>query len=149
MMEGKHSKRDSGHHEVETLRQGAMHGDFDPLDGGKHNTAAGRLGGTTAEEANQRATMAEREHAGGLGGKTAAAAGAAGVAGKMRSSGNVRGVDESGALGSEKKLSDRHDRHSSSSSGNSGAALEKKPSLMDRINPMKDADGDGKKGFMK
>ncbi len=25
---------------------------------------------------------------------------------------------------------------------------EKKPSLMDRLNPMKDADGDGKKGFM-
>ena len=24
-----------------------------------------------------------------------------------------------------------------------------KPSLMDRLNPMKDSDGDGKKGFMK
>lgn len=89
MMEGKHSKRDSGHHENEQLRQGAMHGDFDPLDGGKHNSAAGRLGGTTAEEANQRATMAEREHASGVGSKTAAAAGAAGVAGQMRSHGNA------------------------------------------------------------
>ena len=149
MMEGKHSKRDSGHHENEQLRQGAMHGDFDPLDGGKHNSAAGRLGGTTAEEANQRATMAEREHASGVGSKTAAAAGAAGIAGQTRSHGNVRGVEESDRLRSETKLSDRHDRHSSSSSGASGAGLEKKPSLMDRINPMKDADGDGKKGFMK
>lgn len=170
-MEGKTSKRDSGHHENEALRKSAMHGDFDPLDGGKSNTAAGRLGGTSAEEANRNATLAEREHASGLGSKTAAGglagsglserertsglsgktagvgagAGAAGLA-AGQSHGNVRGVEESGR---SHLSSDKHDRHSSSSSGTSGTALEKKPSLLDRINPMKDADGDGKKGFMK
>ncbi|KAF1970305.1 hypothetical protein BU23DRAFT_650307 [Bimuria novae-zelandiae CBS 107.79] len=124
MMEGKSSKCDSGHAENEKLRASAMHGDFDPLDGGHNNTAAGRLG------------------------STAAAAGAAGVAGQTHNqTGNVRGVKESRPL--KTTSSDHHGGLSSSSSVYSGAGLEKKPSLMDRINPMKDADGDGKKGFMK
>lgn len=37
----------------------------------------------------------------------------------------------------------------SSISGNGAAAEHKKPSLMDKLNPMKDANGDGKAGFMK
>lgn len=36
----------------------------------------------------------------------------------------------------------------SGSSGSSGSPTTKKPSLMDRLNPKKDADGDGKAGFM-
>ena len=32
--------------------------------------------------------------------------------------------------------------------GTSGTTTGKKPSLMDRLNPMKDTDGDGKKGMM-
>lgn len=136
MMEGKTSKRDS-HHADEQVRQGAMHGDFDPLDGGKHNRHADRLGENAAER--------ELEHAAGHKSATSTAAGAAGVAGNTRSqTGNVRGVDGVGAVGS-----DNLHRDSSVTSGTSGAGLEKKPSLLDRVNPMKDADGDGKKGFMK
>jgi hypothetical protein len=30
----------------------------------------------------------------------------------------------------------------------SGVGMEKKPSLIDRLNPLKDADGDGKKGLL-
>ena len=33
-------------------------------------------------------------------------------------------------------------------SGTTGTTTTKKPGLMDKLNPMKDADGDGKKGFM-
>jgi len=36
-----------------------------------------------------------------------------------------------------------------SSDGYGGETMAKKPSLMDRINPMKDSNGDGQKGFMK
>ncbi|KAJ4354540.1 uncharacterized protein N0V89_006277 [Didymosphaeria variabile] len=144
MMEGKTSKRDSAHHDQQ-VRDGAMHGDFDPLDGGKHNTSAGRLG-QTAEDANRHATMAEREHEHATGGRTAglgAGAGAAGLAGNNHSHGNVRGVEEGGLRGEKGALgSDRHGMES-------GAGMEKKPSLMDKLNPKKDSDGDGKKGFMK
>lgn len=39
---------------------------------------------------------------------------------------------------------DSRSGHSSSNTGTTG----KKPGLMDKLNPMKDTDGDGKKGFM-
>jgi hypothetical protein len=97
MMEGKTSKRDS--HQDTEVRHGAMHGDFNPLDGGKHNTAAGRLG----------------------------------------EAGEVRGVQEGGMRG---------DRGVSGSDSSYASTEHKKPSLMDRLNPMKDSDGDGKKGVM-
>jgi hypothetical protein len=108
MMEGKTSKRDS--HQDKEVREGAMHGDFNPLDGGKHNTAAGRLGET----------------------------------------GNVRGVEEGGIHG------DRGLSGSNKLGAGAGAAAgthhagteQKKPSILDKLNPMKDADGDGKKGIM-
>jgi hypothetical protein len=38
---------------------------------------------------------------------------------------------------------------SSHGSGVGDTAGHKKPSLLDRLNPMKDSDGDGHKGFMK
>ena len=40
-----------------------------------------------------------------------------------------------------------YDRDYDNTTGTSGTTG-KKPGLMDRVNPMKDADGDGKKGFM-
>lgn len=99
MMEGKTSKRDS--HQDREVREAAMHGDFDPLDGGKHNTAAGRLGGV-------------------------------GV-----------GVGQSHS-------GDKLGKETSTVSGTHATGTEhKKASLLDKLNPMKDSDGDGKKGIMK
>jgi len=38
--------------------------------------------------------------------------------------------------------------NSSHARDDSGVGMEKKPSLIDRLNPLKDADGDGKKGLL-
>lgn len=155
MMEGKHSKRDSGHHEDEKVRQSAKHGDFDPLDGGKSNIAAGRMGGTTAEEANRSATLAERQHERGHTSTSTGvgAAGVGGIAGQSHSHAGTHGSHahgDDGLLRGEKGTSSvgHNDRLSNPTSQTTGSDLGKKPSLMDRLNPMKDADGDGNKGFM-
>jgi len=80
MMDGKTSKRDSGN--AHGLKEGSMHGDYDPLDGGRTNNqnAAGLAGTTGAGNA-----LGHKDHshagmgaAGGLG-----AAGAAGTAGGL------------------------------------------------------------------
>ncbi|KAF4977509.1 hypothetical protein FZEAL_5988 [Fusarium zealandicum] len=58
---------------------------------------------------------------------------------------------KSGGLSNDPMNNRAHDRDSGvDMRGNSTgqAATEKKPSLMDRLNPLKDADGDGKKGLM-
>jgi hypothetical protein len=44
---------------------------------------------------------------------------------------------------------DSHDLKDPARSGNHGATGQHKPSLMDKLNPKVDADGDGKAGFMK
>jgi len=136
MMEGHKGKRDSSHDEE--LRVAAMHGDFDPLDGGKSNTGAaiGHLGSTnpTAEEANRTATRSQ------------------GFSTDAPRTSNVSRTEEqdlrkSSATNEPSRQSnatvDRGSKHpGSSASGTS------KVSFMDKLNPRKDADGDGKAGFL-
>ncbi|KAK7186594.1 allergen [Paraphaeosphaeria sporulosa] len=136
MMEGKTSKRDS--HQDHEVRESAMHGDFDPLDGGKHNTAAGRLGGAGT-------------------GVGAAGVGAGSLASgrdyqSQSQTGNIRGVEEhhirkSDGLYTGDKLG--RETSSVSSTSHSTGTQPKKASLLDKLNPLKDADGDGKKGLTK
>ncbi|KAL5407436.1 hypothetical protein PMIN03_007159 [Paraphaeosphaeria minitans] len=133
MMEGKTSKRDS--HQEHDVRENAMHGDFDPLDGGKHNTAAGRLGGTGA-------------------GAGATGAGSLATGRDFQShsqTGNVRGIEGHHVRKDDGQYSgDRLGQETSavSSIGHTTGTEPKKASLMDKLNPMKDVDGDGKKGIM-
>lgn len=105
MVQGKTSKRDSAHHDDGgKLRGDAMHGDFDPLDGGKTHSTSGH-----------------------------------------------RGIDGVGATGAGAGVgrTNQHRRGSASSSDNETRKTKSKPSLMDKLNPKVDADGDGKAGFMK
>ncbi|KAK4180665.1 hypothetical protein QBC36DRAFT_177267 [Triangularia setosa] len=68
--------------------------------------------------------------------KTAGTTGASGISSSMSSSAEEN-MSASGTAGT-------------TGLGSSGMNTEKaKPSLLDRLNPMKDADGDGKRGFMK
>jgi hypothetical protein len=105
MMDGKTSKRDSGN--AHGLKEGSMHGDYDPLDGGRHNNqnAAGLVGtgagvaGTTAGVGHDQRGMGHTEHkshagmgaAGGLG-AAGAAAGAGALAHKEHNRDSTTGA---------------------------------------------------------
>lgn len=134
MMEGKTSKRDSVHHEAEDIRSSAMHGDFNPLDGGRGNVQAGRLEGQTAEDANRSAT---KDGVGAMG---------AGMGAGAARTGNARGVEDSGLLRGDKTSTSANPFHKTTSSA---SPTKHKASFLDKINPTKDSDGDGKAGFMK
>jgi hypothetical protein len=54
------------------------------------------------------------------------------------------------ALTEDRSVADAHNTHTRGSSSSSSASGEhKKASLLDKVNPKVDADGDGKRGFMK
>jgi hypothetical protein len=105
MMEGQTSKRDSGH--AHGLKEGSMHGDYDPIDGGRRNNqnAAGLAGtgaglaGTGAGLGHSERGIGHKEHnshagmgaAGGLG-AAGAAAGAGGLAHKEHNRDSTTGA---------------------------------------------------------
>ncbi|KAJ4296722.1 hypothetical protein N0V90_006770 [Kalmusia sp. IMI 367209] len=135
MMEGKTSKRDSAHHDMDKARSGAMHGDLNPLDGGRGNVQAGRRGGQTAEDANRSATRSER----GIDGVGATGAGAP-------HTGNIRGVEDSGPLRGNNTSTSTNPLPKDTTST---STTKPKASLLDKLNPSKDSNGDGQAGFMK
>ena len=69
-----------------------------------------------------------------------------GFEGEPRAVGGALGGSSTGAQGYDSRASDTtgYDSRATGPTGTTG----KKPGLMDKLNPMKDADGDGKKGFM-
>lgn len=114
------------HHSTKKPIEGTFHGDFD--EEGRHDHHAGARVATTGSTTGSTTGLTS----GSTTGATTGAAGAAATAAMTGSSKSSR-VGESG-LG--------HNKTSGSQSSN-------KPSLMDKINPKVDADGDGKPGFFK
>ncbi|KAI0120704.1 hypothetical protein BJ170DRAFT_688531 [Xylariales sp. AK1849] len=120
-----------GHNDTQTQSppKGVFHGDFHPLDGekgqhGHHNTST--TGSYTTSNTGHHTT-----------GQTTGATGTTGGASSAPRNAAPGSSVPSGTSGS-------------TGLGNSGASTTtKKPSLMDKLNPMVDSNGDGKAGFMK
>lgn len=119
MMDGQTSKREMG--TDHGLKEGSMHGDYDPLDGGRHNNQnaaglAGTTGATTGGLGHKDHSHAGMGAAGGLG-----AAGAAGTAGGLAHKDHSRGnVD--GTTGRRRSSSSSSDETRKTRNGEQGVA---------------------------
>jgi len=153
-----HSKHDS-HHNDPSMKTSALHGDHAPLDSKAERHTEGLAGteGTTRTNAglsggNIRGVEDSRDMSGmerGIGGGNTTRSGNDHVS-QAQKSDFVRGAGEPGLA--EGREIDQ------ASGGGFGRGLEgqghntgntaTKPSLMNKLNPMKDSDGDGRKGFM-
>ncbi|KAI0147122.1 hypothetical protein GGR57DRAFT_477954 [Xylariaceae sp. FL1272] len=110
-------------HKHSEMPRGASHGDFDPRDKGEHH-----------HHHHDAAGGESRRHE-----ATSAAAAAAGSRDDHHHEGRREGYAEPGRRSMLDVGDGPRESHRETS----------KPSMMDKLNPMKDSDGDGKKGFMK
>ncbi|KAI1469514.1 uncharacterized protein F4812DRAFT_423426 [Daldinia caldariorum] len=101
---------------------GVFHGDFNPLDGGRDHHFKGSAGGATATGAGT-----------GVGASTGS------------NTGTSQGMSSQSAAQREYRDGARR---TSGTSGVSGTRKEN-PSLLNKLNPLTDSNGDGKAGFMK
>ena len=138
-----------GHHDHHNVPGAPRHGDYDNT--ARHGNDAT---GLSQRELNQ--AQGVNTGAGLAGAAGAAATGAAGHHGQQHNDfarDNRTHTTKDGmpsALTEDRSVADAHNTHTRSSSSSSDAAGEhKKPGLMDKLNPKVDADGDGKRGFMK
>ncbi|KAI8648655.1 hypothetical protein NCS57_01477300 [Fusarium keratoplasticum] len=113
-------------------------------------TAGGAAGGLASHPKNTDTTTGNVEGRGlegnrGIGSTTGVGAGTAGVG-----AGTDYDQAKTGVLSNDplNKTHARPDSGVDMHTASSGSTTARKPSLIDRLNPLKDADGDGKKGFM-
>ncbi len=104
---------------------------------GQQSGMSGRETGMTGQQSG----MSGRET--GMTGQQSGTTGASGTDGLP--SGTSQGYGNSGTSGMGSKFGDMEGRDNTSS----GTSTGKKPSLMDKLNPKIDSNGDGKAGFMK
>jgi len=124
--EHQHNKHDSHHNDSKYLEREGKHGDLNPLDGRSHQH------GTEGVRAD-------------------------GVPHSTTGTGVGNTTSNSGVYGAERGLEKEHRRDNDLTEGGgfgrdldkSGTTTGTKPSLMDKVNPKVDANGDGKAGFMK
>ena len=103
---------------------------------------SGRDTGLTGQQSG----MSGRET--GMTGQQSGTTGASGTDGLP--SGTSQGYGNSGTSGMGSKFGDMEGRDNTSyDNSSSGTSTGKKPSLMDKLNPKVDSNGDGKAGFMK
>ncbi|KAI0379544.1 hypothetical protein F5Y04DRAFT_290156 [Hypomontagnella monticulosa] len=107
-----HEKKDAG---LKNAPDGAFHGDFDPLDGGKHHSANRIQNGNSAANGVSQGVSAH-------------------------SSAQKEYRTSTGAVGNTPV---------GRTTTATGATKKNHPSLLDKLNPMTDSNGDGKAGFMK
>jgi hypothetical protein len=134
MMDGKTSKRDSGH--AAGLKEGSMHGDFAPLDGGHKNNqnASGLVGG--AGTASGLAGTRDTHHNDGLGHRDThhnSGLGHKGTAGGVAAAGTAAGA---GGLAHHEHSRRRGSASSASSSDNETKRAQKSGGVGQKIKSM-------------
>ncbi|KAK6953467.1 hypothetical protein Daesc_005771 [Daldinia eschscholtzii] len=122
--------------------EGVFHGDFDPLDGGRdhHITGGSKTGGVSSSTTGTGAGV-------GTGTGVGVGSGPGANQGMSSQSAAQREYRDS-ARGTSGTSGNLHSERTSDVSGTSGTRKEH-PSLLNKLNPMTDANGDGKAGFMK
>jgi hypothetical protein len=122
----------------------------EPMSMDEYKKKGGSLGGTTHDEAFMGCPQGKGIHEGASGGIQSSSSGVEGSSTTTGMSSSTSGTSGLGMSAGAGKTSTTHTGSSTGlgSSATSGSSAEKKPSLMDRLNPYKDADNDGKKGFL-
>ncbi|KAI1081866.1 hypothetical protein F5B20DRAFT_588031 [Whalleya microplaca] len=149
MLEITHRNKESGSHH-ENPPKGVHHGDFEPLDGGGEHQVSGGVSSVSIGE----------KRGSGAAATAAATASHKRATGSAPSDGTTKIGRASDQLITQKAQDEYKKRESGTGTGRRSIgtdgvhnfpASEKahKPSLLDKLNPLTDSNGDGKTGFMK
>lgn len=135
--------------------EGVFHGDYDPLDGGsghhQHQSSGGAGGAHTHGNGNKSAAggISDKIVGTASGGSGANAQREQRLAGQQTQTQTQQFGSSSSGGGGLRDTTASNTRHDAGYGESTASKQKSNPSLLDKLNPMVDSNGDGKPGFMK